>query len=432
MEEIIKIVQALRTESSTNGKIAILQNNKDNETLKKILYYTYSDNLQYGFSEIKLRDLWIGFTIKNLNKNIESTWSNGFEMLDELALSNTNDSLRNNVLKFLHSKSIEEQELWIHVLTKDLRCNISSKTINKAIKGLIVVWEIQQAHPIDKVKLKKNEWIALSLKLNGIRTSFFKKLFRSRQNKEMFGYQHIQKDIESIEWLKEYMVDGELIRKNPEGLPDNENFRLTTSIVNSDAEFKHEIEMVIFDIVPNDEFTKGESSKTFKDRLVQMQQLQNTINELGLTNIRIAPTYYTGIDHSQIEILLDEVDSKGYEGLVCLRDDKYKCKRHSGILKVKKFKTADCKITGYEEGTGKYKGMLGSFIINYKNNSVNVGSGYNDEQRIDFWTNRDKYIGRILEVKFKEESMDKKTKLISLQFPTFVCIREEGKEVSYN
>ena len=35
-------------------------------------------------------------------------------------------------------------------------------------------------------------------------------------------------------------------------------------------------------------------------------------------------------------------------------------------------------------------------------------------------------------VKYKEESKDKKTKLISLQFPTFVCIREDGKEVSYN
>ena len=35
-------------------------------------------------------------------------------------------------------------------------------------------------------------------------------------------------------------------------------------------------------------------------------------------------------------------------------------------------------------------------------------------------------------VKYKEESKDKTTGLVSLQFPTFVCIREEGKNVSYN
>ena len=45
---------------------------------------------------------------------------------------------------------------------------------------------------------------------------------------------------------------------------------------------------------------------------------------------------------------------------------------------------------------------------------------------------KEKYIGRILQVKFKEESVNSKTKQVSLQFPTFECIREVGKEVSYN
>ena len=71
-------------------------------------------------------------------------------------------------------------------------------------------------------------------------------------------------------------------------------------------------------------------------------------------------------------------------------------------------------------------------MIDYKGNNVNVGSGYSDIQREEFWSNKDNYIGRILEVKYKEESKDKTTGLLSLQFPTFVCIREEGKEVSYN
>ena len=51
MKEIIEIINQLRNENSTNGKIAILKGNANNENFKKVLYYTYNNSLQYGFSE---------------------------------------------------------------------------------------------------------------------------------------------------------------------------------------------------------------------------------------------------------------------------------------------------------------------------------------------------------------------------------------------
>ena len=51
MEEIIKIINQLREESSTNGKLKILKDNKDNELLKKVLYYTYNPFKKYGVTE---------------------------------------------------------------------------------------------------------------------------------------------------------------------------------------------------------------------------------------------------------------------------------------------------------------------------------------------------------------------------------------------
>jgi len=53
-----------------------------------------------------------------------------------------------------------------------------------------------------------------------------------------------------------------------------------------------------------------------------------------------------------------------------------------------------------------------------------------DEQRDEFWRQRDELPGRVIEVKYKEESSDKKTGQLSLQFPIFVSLREEGKEES--
>ena len=63
---------------------------------------------------------------------------------------------------------------------------------------------------------------------------------------------------------------------------------------------------------------------------------------------------------------------------------------------------------------------------------MNVGSGFTDEERRYYWDNQDEIIGRVIEVKFKEITVDKKTGLESLQFPVYVQRREMGKEPSYN
>ena len=61
-----------------------------------------------------------------------------------------------------------------------------------------------------------------------------------------------------------------------------------------------------------------------------------------------------------------------------------------------------------------------------------MGSGFDDETRRKFWTNRESLIGRIVEVKYKEISKDKKTGLESLQFPIFIRLREDDKTISYD
>ena len=132
-----------------------------------------------------------------------------------------------------------------------------------------------------------------------------------------------------------------------------------------------------------------------------------------------------------IDHYLEKMVADDKEGLMLNRDSRYYRKRHSGILKVKRFYTVDLKVTAVEEGSGRLAGMLGAFVVDYKGNSVNVGSGMSDEQREEFWRNRESLPGRVIEVKYKEESRDKKTGLPSLQFPIFVSLREEGKEESY-
>lgn len=410
----------------------VLQKYKDNQDFTDILVLAYNDN-KYGFSKNKLRKELDRY--KEYNSNFHSYWDNGFDMCEALATSNINNQLRDAVYSTLSAMSEDLQEVWIRVLTKDLKCGISVTSINKAIPNLIPVWTIQKASTYKEGKIKDGTWIGITLKENGIHGTYYDGIIKSRQNKVFEGLDHIINEINILlQYFPYYVFEGELIRDNIDNLSDNENFRLTTSILSDETADKTPIKLDLFDLLPQKEFDlAGVSTRTYKERLEQLKQIQSLINELGLKYIGVCEILYEGTDVSQIQKQLDIVDSKGLEGCVVSLDKYYQRKRLTTLFKVKSWKDADCKIIGYEEGTigSKYEGMLGAFVIDYKGNKVSVGSGYSDEQRQEMWDNRDKYMGKILQVKFKEETKNKETGLVSLQFGTFVCIREEGKEVSY-
>ncbi|MBG6242971.1 MAG: hypothetical protein EKE20_14635 [Candidatus Symbiopectobacterium sp. Dall1.0] len=108
----------------------------------------------------------------------------------------------------------------------------------------------------------------------------------------------------------------------------------------------------------------------------------------------------------------------GDEGLVV----RHKNKQGQMVWwKVVPYKYADLKITGFKEGTGAMKGMLGSF----KTEQGCVGSGFDIPQRVDFWGKRHQMIGRIIQVKYREITDDGK-----LRFPSFERIRFDKDEES--
>lgn len=132
-----------------------------------------------------------------------------------------------------------------------------------------------------------------------------------------------------------------------------------------------------------------------------------------------------------IETLLDKMVEEDKEGLIVNLDTPYYRKRHSGILKVKRFYTMDLPIIACEEGSGRLAGILGAFVLQYKGNEVRVGTGFTNEQRISFWDNRDALLGSLCEVKYKEISCDKNTGAESLQFPVFISLRTDKDDVSF-
>ncbi len=425
--EVKNFFDLLASTSSIKAKKQLLAERRDDGNVKKYLDYLLNPFFVTGISEKKIRK------VVSVERPIQ------FHSFDELMAyvrknHTGSDDILASVQAYLDSVNPELRTFYIGIITKTIRVGCDAKTVNDALGyEFIPQWEVQQAYQIGKLKMNENEWFSLSQKLNGVRGTYFEGKLISRQGKEFTGLEHILEDIRQlIPNSDEWVVDGELIRKNVEHISDNENFRLTTGILSQEDGDKRQIQLVIFDILPKAEFLRGESQLRYRDRLEQLKDLEQRIQRRNLSNLRIVDVLYTGNDMSMISKCLDRMVAEGKEGLMLNRNCKYFTRRHNGILKVKQFYTVDLEIVDLEEGTGRLSGTLGAFVVRYKNNYLRVGSGMTDDQRKKFWNDGLNLIGRVIEVKYKDESYDHRTGLRSLQFPTFVQLRELGKQESYD
>ena len=423
MQEVIKLFKSIQETASLNDKKKIITDNKDNDLFKKCLKFLLDGNVVTGISDKKLSKFISGA------KGRVDTFEDVIEYLRD---NNTGRDIDVATAKgFINQQPDEDKEFYSQMITKKFRLGADAKLVNKCIPGLIPTFDVMLGTSIEKVKLKGNEKIFISQKLNGTRCAFIGDKCMTRQGKEYTGLQHIIDDLQKVVGTNMF-VDGELVYKNKEALTDSEAFQKGTGIAMSKDEDKSDLKLIVFDMFPLDEFWEGASKETYSERLTKyLLPLKNKIT-VGIENVSVVPMFYNGYDHTEIWNWLDYAENNDIEGVIINLDTPYECKRSKNLIKVKKFYTYDLEVVDVEEGDGRNKGTLGALVVKYKNNTVNVGSGFDDQERKTFWENREDIIGRVIEVKYKEITTDKKTGLESLQFPVFCGIREPGKEPSYN
>ena len=418
LSDVIKIIKELEGVSSTKGKEHILRVNSDNETLKKVLYYTYSD-MQYGIKKT---------TVKKMDflPDEEYKWINIWKMFEDLSNSNINNDLVkkvSNTIGFFDDK--EQQDLLIRMLLKDLRIGMNVKSINKAIPNLIPKHEIMLASKFEG-KLKGK--VSMSLKMDGIRCSALVDndgniQFLSRQGHKILGLNEITDAIEKL-GLKGYFIDGELIKINTDNIASDDNFRLTTKIVNSKSDDKRGLEFVVFDITPIEDYYNGKSNLSYEQRLELMNELIGDGNKF----VRLVEKFGITDNVEEVYQKLNEVVADGKEGLILntLSGVYSFGKRPKDILKVKAFSDADVLVFDILEGEGRLEGKLGKVKVQFKYEgkvyTSFVGSGFNDVEREYYWEHKDELINKVITIKYFEISKNEKDG-VSFRFPTW-----QGKE----
>nr|DAI99458.1 MAG TPA: THERMOSTABLE DNA LIGASE [Caudoviricetes sp.] len=416
LRRVKEIFDKIAGVSGKKSKETIIKQNADNELFLECLKFLLDSNITTGLSK------------KKINKKVkvyENTCDDIRDMFIYLSLHNSGTDVNIGVVQgYINSLDEDLQDFVRGLLTKSLKIGADAKTVNKIIPGLISTFEIMLGSKADLNKLPKGDKFVTE-KFDGCRCFTQirngKIIMKSRQNKMFEGLIDIENSIKEL-GLNNVSLDGELlaIDSNYENV-----YKDTMKIVSTKEKEKHGVKYMIFDILPIDEFDNKKGVLKYSERRKILDNIKQ--NEF----ISITPVLYHGTDNDKVLEVLSICRANGAEGAMINLDKPYEFKRSKTLLKLKIMNTCDLKIIGFEEGSGKFKGTLGNLICDYKGYQLGVGSGFDDKQREQIWNNQEEYLNRIAEIQYFEETYNDKGGL-SLRFPVFKCIRELGKEVSYD
>lgn len=416
LRRVKEIFDKIAGVSGKKSKETIIKQNADNELFLECLKFLLDSDITTGLSK------------KKINKKVkvyENTCDDIRDMFIYLSLHNSGTDINIGVVQgYINSLDEDLQDFVRGLLTKSLKIGADAKTVNKVIPGLIYTFEIMLGSKADLNKLPKGDKFVTE-KFDGQRCFTIIKngkiTMKSRQNKEITGLIEVLKSIKQT-GLNNVCLDGELLAINS----DYESvYKDTMKIISTKSEVKTGVKYMVFDIITLDEFENKKKTDIYSIRRSVLENIKET------EFLKVTPILYHGNDNDKVLEILNKCRQNGAEGCMINLDKSYEFKRSKTLLKLKVMNSCDLKIIGFEEGDGKYKGTLGNLICDYKGYQLGVGSGFSDKQREQIWNNQEKYLNRIVEIQYFEETYNDKGGL-SLRFPVFKCIRELGKEVSYN
>jgi DNA ligase 1 len=383
----IPFIIKLQSTRSINSKLDTLY--RADYLSLKVLEYTYNPFKQYHMKQIPY------FIAGNGTIQEHET-----EIFDTLNLMHTRALTGKAALKavkdLLSKLSTRNASIVSSIISKDLRCGISSALISKIHPDLIPKHTVMLAKTWHDDMFKPG--LVMSIKLDGLRATFKNGKFYSRKGITLQGLTHLEDALKAYK-VKNYVLDGELT------IP-GQHFQVLSGKLRSNVTCPEAV-YNIFDIIPHELDT---NLITFDKRLKKLHDIfSDNSNNINLVKHVLAKS----VDH--IHETFKKAISMKYEGLVIkTKDYVYQHKRSKDWLKIKMEHTEDLPIVGFFEGKGKYENQLGGIIVDRKGVHVSVGSGFTDEERVLYWLTREQYLNKIAEVAFHEETLDG-----SLRHPVF-------------
>ena len=402
---------------------------------------------------------YVTFGVRKISDNQESDreYANPYpefiellEQLKERKLTG-NDAIDAVAKMSLQFSSDEWNNFCAPVIRRDLRAGFSVATINKVCKKTdyeVPVFKCQLATNGDG-RPEMSGTKRLEPKLDGVRVlmvvSFEPGMYDhpepvatcySRNGKIFENFTHIEdqvtNNVQSIIALlgskigncsKGFVFDGEVV-----GASFNELMKQARRKTDAKAD---DTVFHVFDVMPLADFQRGHCNAQFRKRITAMNNLRPLLEDLSSveTMSHIIVDLDTDEGKQQIKTYSNDMVNAGFEGIM-IKDLEapYECKRNLFWMKWKPTITVDLQVIDIEEGTGRNKSRLGALVCQGTDDgkliNVNVGSGFSDDQRAEFYSNQFDVIGETVEVLCDAVSQNQDGSY-SLRFPRFVRFRDD-------
>ena len=362
-------------------------------------------------------------------------WDNFLELADALYKRRLTGHAARDAINLAMGVSTQAQwnGFYRRILIKDLRCGVSEKTVNtvarksKKPQYAVPVFECMLAHDGANHESKITGKKTLQPKLDGVRAltvvDFESRTVTmyTRNGKVLDNFGHItDKLVEQLDnFGRSYVLDGEVVSHSFQDLMKQVHRK-------SDVQAQ-DARLCLFDIIPLVEFKQGKSVMAQRRRTEFLRNFENIFADTGC--IDVIPQIEVNLDEFLGDIEYKDYNkamvAAGYEGIMIKDPEaKYECKRSVSWLKQKPFIEVSLTVMATEEGTGRNEGKMGALVCEGTDDGklikVNVGSGFTDTQREDFWSC--KVDGQVVEVRADAVTQNQDG-TYSLRFPRFQRFR---------
>lgn len=436
--------EQIANEPSTNSKQILMSHFVSMMDYHTAQIFKYLLNVTYNpFRKYGIRDLSMVSPNRHATKiSDEKPLLREFvRLIDELETHNINDKLRHKTVKFLNKLPDPYHTMFKQIILKDLRLNCGATLINKALGNIIPVFEVQLAKNLEAVKDEQlqGNYMAVTEKLDGMRLIAIKRgngswIFYSRQGKEVEGLVEVEQALVHFN-CQDIVLDGELLYHD-ETLSTADRYKATMKEARKKG-VKKNLTFHVFDGLELEDFEAGGTMTAYGVRRQRLIKLFTETIQAGFHSpyVKLLPILYMGDDLAEVHRIVDQLVANGSEGgMINLFEAPYMCKRNGGLLKVKQFKDADVRVCGVVEGTGKNQEKLGSIVVEFEHEGglhrCEVGSGFSDDEREEYWQYPEALNGKIVTVKYFEVTQNRNGDY-GLRFPVWLSrIRHDKTDIS--
>ena len=420
----------------------------DNSRLAKeaILKSAMEEGLDEFFEGLKMAlDKLYTFGVKQVPEKTEAggqglSWANFLELAHSLHRRDLTGHAARDAIELAMGVATQEQwNGWYRrILIKDMRAGFGEKSVNSVAKKLkkteysVPVFEVMLAHDGANHEAKIQGKKLVEPKLDGVRVVTVVNyesrtvVMYTRNGKELTNFPHIVKAFEDNldNFARSYVFDGEVVSKSFQDLMTQVHRK--SDVNATDAR------LALFDCVPLVEFKQGCSVMGQRRRSAFIREnFSQIFADSGCIDLVEQREFDLDVftDKMDYEVYVKWVVDQGYEGIM-IKDPqgKWEGKRSVAWLKQKPYIEVSLAVVAVEEGTGRNQGKLGALVCEGEDDGkkilVNVGSGFTDEQRAEFWAAKDTLIGQVVEIRADAATRSQDSEdLWSLRFPRFLRFR---------